>query len=126
MSILLLLFTANGIFEPLEVALNRAWGISKDRSYAKNQILSFGLILLCGGLALTSFLLTAMNREFMTKVVGRHRCVGAALGRHHCVPAGGGPHDYAGAVSSRTDSCSLTAASRFAGLYPSLSLSAWR
>ena len=26
---LLLLFTANGIFEPLEVALNRVWGITK-------------------------------------------------------------------------------------------------
>ena len=28
-SMLLLLFTANGIFEPLEVALNRAWGVAK-------------------------------------------------------------------------------------------------
>ena len=27
---LLLLFTANGIFEPLEVALNRAWGVSEE------------------------------------------------------------------------------------------------
>jgi len=30
-SMLLLLFTANGIFEPLEVALNRAWGAPKHR-----------------------------------------------------------------------------------------------
>jgi membrane protein len=66
-SIILLLFTANGIFEPLEVALNRAWGITKDRSYIKNQILSFGLILLCGGLVLGSFLLTTMNQQFMGK-----------------------------------------------------------
>ena len=66
-SIILLLFTANGIFEPLEIALNRAWGITKDRSYIKNQILSFVLVLLCGGLALASFLLTAMNKEFMGK-----------------------------------------------------------
>jgi membrane protein len=69
-SIILLLFTANGIFEPLEVALNRAWGITKDRSYVKNQLLSFLLILLCGGLALASFLLTAMNQEFMVKLFG--------------------------------------------------------
>ena len=27
---LLLLFTANGIFEPLEVALNRAWGVDRQ------------------------------------------------------------------------------------------------
>src|SRR5438105_6396129 len=29
-SILLLMFTANGIFEPLEVALNHVWGIPKN------------------------------------------------------------------------------------------------
>ena len=74
-SIILLLFTANGIFEPLEVALNRAWGITKDRSYIKNQFLSFLLILLCGGLAPASFLLTAMNREFM----GRHFAIDGPL-----------------------------------------------
>lgn len=69
-SIILLLFTANGIFEPLEVALNRAWGITQDRSYIKNQLLSFLLILLCGGLALASFLLTAMNTEFVGRLLG--------------------------------------------------------
>jgi membrane protein len=69
-SILLLLFTANGIFEPLEVALNRAWGITRDRSYVKNQLLSFVLILLCGGLALASFLFTAMNQELLIKLFG--------------------------------------------------------
>src|ERR1051326_1236928 len=34
-SIILLLFTANGIFEPLEVALNRVWGIHKNRSFVR-------------------------------------------------------------------------------------------
>jgi len=53
-SMFLLLFTANGIFEPLEVALNRAWGVAKNRSYIKNQIISLGLIFVCGGLALFS------------------------------------------------------------------------
>ena len=51
-SVILLLFTANGVFEPLEVALNRAWGVPRNRTYLKNQLLSFFLILLCGGLAL--------------------------------------------------------------------------
>src|SRR5947207_6902542 len=51
-SIVLLLFTANGIFEPLEVALNRIWGISKNRSFFRNQIVSLGLIFSCGVLAL--------------------------------------------------------------------------
>ena len=62
-SILLLLFTANGVFEPLEVALNRVWGVAENRSYVKNQILSFGLILFCGALVMGSLLLTAKNQE---------------------------------------------------------------
>ena len=60
-SILLLMFTANGIFEPLEVALNRVWGISKNRSFLRNQAVSMGLILACGSLALFSLWLTAEN-----------------------------------------------------------------
>src|SRR5579863_9586871 len=59
-SILLLLFTANGIFEPLEVALNRAWGVTENRSYLRNQLISLGLIFACGGLALLSLMLTAL------------------------------------------------------------------
>ncbi|MDE3197790.1 MAG: YihY/virulence factor BrkB family protein [Acidobacteriota bacterium] len=62
-SLLLLLFTANGIFEPLEVALNRAWGVPQNRSYLRNQVLSLFMILLCGGLALGSILLTAANKQ---------------------------------------------------------------
>ena len=53
-SMFLLLFTANGIFEPLEVALNRAWGVTTNRSYLKNQVVSLGLIFVCGLLALLS------------------------------------------------------------------------
>ena len=69
-SVILLLFTANGIFEPLEVALNRAWGVAQNRSYIKNQILSLFMILLCGGLTLGSVLLTAMNTRFITAQYG--------------------------------------------------------
>lgn len=69
-SIVLLLFTANGIFEPLEVALNRAWGVPKNRSYLRNQILSFFMIILCGGLALGSLLLTAVDTRYMTAQLG--------------------------------------------------------
>ena len=64
-SIILLLFTANGIFEPLEVALNRAWGVEGNRSYIRNQVLSLFMIMLCGGLTLGSVLLTAMNTRFI-------------------------------------------------------------
>jgi YihY family inner membrane protein len=64
-SVVLLLFTANGVFEPLEVALNRAWGVTRNRSYLKNQLLSFFLILLCGGLVLGSLLLTARGDNYL-------------------------------------------------------------
>jgi membrane protein len=64
-SLLLLLFTANGVFEPLEVALNRAWGVPKNRSYLRNQLVSLGLIFLCGSLALVSFVLTGVNRQIV-------------------------------------------------------------
>ncbi len=62
-SVLLLLFTANGVFEPLEVSLNRVWGVAENRSYVKNQILSLGLILFCGCLVLGSIVLTAKDQQ---------------------------------------------------------------
>ncbi|MBI4876452.1 MAG: YihY/virulence factor BrkB family protein [Acidobacteria bacterium] len=66
-SVLLLLFTANGIFEPLEVALNRAWNTA-NRSYFRNQLLSLGMIFACGTLAMISATFTALNRDFLTNM----------------------------------------------------------
>jgi YihY family inner membrane protein len=69
-SIVLLLFTANGIFEPLEVALNRIWNCPRNRTYLRNQLVSLGLIFACGGLVLISTTLTALDRQFLTQVNG--------------------------------------------------------
>jgi YihY family inner membrane protein len=69
-SLVLLMLTANGVFEPLEVALNRAWGAVKNRSYMRNQATSFGLIILCGGLVIGSAMLTAVNQEFVQSKIG--------------------------------------------------------
>jgi len=66
LSILLLLFTANGIFEPLEVALNRVWGIAKNRSFLRNQLVSLSLIFVCGGLALLSLGFAAANHDSLS------------------------------------------------------------
>lgn len=79
-SVLLLLFTANGIFEPLEVALNRVWGCAKNRSYVRNQLVSLGLIFACGTLAMISMILTAMNQTFLTRLVGTNTVTAAFLG----------------------------------------------
>src|SRR5690348_15216527 len=64
-SMVLLLFTANGIFEPLEVALNRACGATVNRSYLRNQVVALGMIFACGALALLSVMLTALNRQWL-------------------------------------------------------------
>src|SRR5262245_26590094 len=72
-SMILLLFTANGIFEPLEVALNRAWGVAENRSYLKNQVIALGLIFACGGLALLSLVLTGLNGGWIAEALGQHR-----------------------------------------------------
>jgi membrane protein len=79
-SILLLLFVANGIFEPLEVALNRAWGAEKHRSFLRNQLISTGLIFACGSLALGSMTLTALNYTVWPKVLGQSPAIVGALG----------------------------------------------
>ena len=71
-SMVLLLFTANGIFEPLEVALNRAWGVEANRSYLKNQLVSLGLIFACGSLALVSLMLTAVNSHWIASLSRSH------------------------------------------------------
>ena len=69
-SILVLLFTANGVFEPLEVALNKIFGIATNRSFVKNQIVSLVLIFACGALTMISTVLTAANQQFLAKALG--------------------------------------------------------
>ena len=60
-SLLILLVTSTGIFLPLEVALNRIWGFTENRSYLGNQLIALGLTFWCGVLALLSIGLTAGN-----------------------------------------------------------------
>src|SRR6202046_1065268 len=64
-SLVLLFFTASGIFEPLEVALNRVWSCPKNRNYFKNKLISLGLIFACGALMLMSTTLTALDNQFL-------------------------------------------------------------
>jgi len=58
-SLAILLFTSSGVFLPLEVALNRVWGISRNRSYLHNQLVSLALAFIVGLLALFSVAATA-------------------------------------------------------------------
>ena len=61
LSFVMLLITSTGIFLPLEVALNSIWGFKKNRSYLMNLMVSLGLALACGCLAMLSIALTAQN-----------------------------------------------------------------
>ena len=70
LSVFLLLFTANGIFVPLEVALNRIWCVRQNRSLLRNQAISLGLIFACGVLVLTSVCITTINVQFLTQHFG--------------------------------------------------------
>jgi uncharacterized BrkB/YihY/UPF0761 family membrane protein len=53
-SLVMILISCTGIFLPLEVALNQAWGVSKSRNYLFNQTIAFGLALLMVGLGVAS------------------------------------------------------------------------
>lgn len=71
-SLVMLFITTTGVFLPLEVALNSVWGVAKNRSYLANQIVSLGLAIGVGVLALFSVALTAAQRTVLGWVFFGH------------------------------------------------------
>jgi len=65
-SLIILFITSTGVFVPLEVAFNRIWGFTKNRSYLGNQIISLALAFGCGILALVSAALATGNQLVLT------------------------------------------------------------
>jgi YihY family inner membrane protein len=80
LSLVMLLITSTGIFLPLEVALNSIWGFKKNRSYLMNLLVSVGLALGCGCLAMLSIALTAENLKMLGLVGGDQNIVFRGLG----------------------------------------------
>jgi membrane protein len=64
-SVVMLLVSSTGVFLPLEVALNRVWGVTKNRSYLMNQLVSLCLAAGIGTLALASVAITAAQRSVL-------------------------------------------------------------
>jgi membrane protein len=64
-SVIMILISCTGIFLPLEVALNQAWGVAKSRNYLVNQVVAFGLAILMVGLGMVSILLGAGQRTVL-------------------------------------------------------------
>jgi membrane protein len=80
LSLVMLAITSTGIFLPLEVALNRIWGFKKNRSYLMNLLVSLGLGLACGCLAMLSVALTAQNLKMLGLVIDSQSFVFQGLG----------------------------------------------
>lgn len=58
-SVGVLVFTSSGVFLPLEVALNRVWGIARNRNFLANMAVSFVLAVVSGSMAFCSVLIAA-------------------------------------------------------------------
>jgi membrane protein len=71
-SLIILLVTSTGVFMPIEVALNRIWRFTNNRSYLGNQLISLGLAFGCGILALLSIAMTAGNVALMEFLLRGH------------------------------------------------------
>lgn len=72
LSVLMILISCTGIFLPLEVALNQAWGVAKSRNYLLNQVVAFGLALLMLLLAMLSILVNAGEQGLLAFVFFHH------------------------------------------------------
>lgn len=71
-SVVTLLISSTGVFLPLEVALNRVWGVTKNRSYLMNQIVSLGLAFAIGVLAILAVSMAAAQAGLLTVVFFHH------------------------------------------------------
>ncbi len=71
-SLVMILISCTGIFLPLEVALNQAWGVAKSRNYLFNQTIAFGLALLMVALGVASMIANVSMEKVLTVVSFHH------------------------------------------------------
>jgi membrane protein len=71
-SLVMILISCTGIFLPLEVALNQAWGVTKSRNYLMNQLIAFGLAILMMALGMASIFLSAGQRQVLAFLFFHH------------------------------------------------------
>jgi membrane protein len=72
LSLVMILVACTGIFLPLEVALNQAWGVTKSRNYLLNQSVALGLALLMVLLGMGSISINAVARGALTVAFFHH------------------------------------------------------
>lgn len=78
-SLVMILISCTGIFLPLEVALNQAWGVAKSRNYLMNQVVAFGLAILMVVLGMIAIVLSTAQRKIL-EFFFFHRTEGGFLG----------------------------------------------
>ena len=71
-SLIMIVIACTGIFLPLEVALNQAWGVTKSRNYLHNQVIAFGLAILMIALGISSVLLNQGVQWLLTTIFFGH------------------------------------------------------
>jgi membrane protein len=71
-SLIMILVACTGIFLPLEVALNQAWGVTKSRNYLHNQAIAFGLAFLMVALGMGSVYINVNARNAIAVVFFQH------------------------------------------------------
>lgn len=71
-SLVMLLITSTGVFLPLEVALNNVWGVTENRSYLRNQMVSLGLAFAVGVLAMASIGLSSAQKPLLAAMFFGH------------------------------------------------------
>ncbi len=71
-SLVMILVACTGIFLPLEVALNQAWGVAKNRNYLVNQSVAFGHVLLMVALAMISLFVNTYAQEMLAVIFLHH------------------------------------------------------
>jgi YihY family inner membrane protein len=71
-SLIMLIISSTGVFLPLEVALNGVWGVKQNRSYLHNQLISIGLALGVGVLAMGSVAISAVQQSILTALFFHH------------------------------------------------------
>jgi membrane protein len=72
LSLFMILISCTGIFLPLEVALNRSWGVAKSRNYLMNQLIALGLALWMVILGMATISLNASERSVLTMLFFGH------------------------------------------------------
>jgi membrane protein len=69
-SFALLVLTSSGVFLPVEIALNRAWGFEKPRGLIKQRIVYLVLVIICGLIMLACVALASIWDQGLARLLG--------------------------------------------------------